>query len=166
MPRCVSNPFTFTAPARTLTVTYDDSATGTSVDKIFAGQDFHPQNPTNVGNVVKSTFGLTSSLSLSSNGNISGKEATITSSSAYDYLAIHFGQYEVFFHFAGLVTAGSEFKITGVSKTKGSKGGGLSNYRAYDSGVSEVPVPAAVFLFAPALLGFIGLRRKNKTTVA
>ena len=30
------------------------------------------------------------------------------------------------------------------------------------SKVSEVPVPAAFFLFAPALLGFLGLRRKNK----
>lgn len=28
---------------------------------------------------------------------------------------------------------------------------------------SEVPVPAAAFLFAPALLGFMGLRRKAKT---
>lgn len=32
--------------------------------------------------------------------------------------------------------------------------------------VSAVPVPAAVFLFAPALLGFMGLRRKAKNTVA
>ena len=29
-------------------------------------------------------------------------------------------------------------------------------------GVSAVPVPAAAFLFAPALLGFMGLRRKAK----
>lgn len=28
--------------------------------------------------------------------------------------------------------------------------------------LSEVPVPAAAFLFAPALLGFMGLRRKTK----
>jgi hypothetical protein len=28
--------------------------------------------------------------------------------------------------------------------------------------VSEVPVPAALFLFAPALMGFLGLRRKSK----
>ncbi|BDZ74625.1 hypothetical protein GCM10025856_23440 [Methylophaga marina] len=28
-------------------------------------------------------------------------------------------------------------------------------------GVSAVPVPAALFLFAPALLGFLGMRRKN-----
>ena len=32
--------------------------------------------------------------------------------------------------------------------------------------ISEVPLPAAAFLFAPALLGFIGLRRKTKVTVA
>jgi hypothetical protein len=32
--------------------------------------------------------------------------------------------------------------------------------------VSEVPVPAALFLFAPALLGFLGLRRKVSSTVA
>jgi hypothetical protein len=32
--------------------------------------------------------------------------------------------------------------------------------------VSAVPVPAAAFLFAPALLGFLGLRRKAKNSVA
>jgi len=32
--------------------------------------------------------------------------------------------------------------------------------------VSAVPIPAAVFLFAPALLGFMSLRRKAKNTVA
>lgn len=31
--------------------------------------------------------------------------------------------------------------------------------------ISEVPIPAAAFLFAPALLGFMGLRRKVKNTV-
>lgn len=33
-------------------------------------------------------------------------------------------------------------------------------------GVGAVPIPAAAFLFAPALLGFLGLRRKAKNTVA
>jgi hypothetical protein len=32
------------------------------------------------------------------------------------------------------------------------------------SNVSEVPVPAAAFLFAPALFGFLGLRRSIKTS--
>ena len=35
-----------------------------------------------------------------------------------------------------------------------------------DTDVSAVPIPAAAFLFAPALLGFMGLRRKAKNTVA
>ena len=34
------------------------------------------------------------------------------------------------------------------------------------SDVSQVPVPAALFMFAPALLGFMGLRRKAKNSVA
>ncbi|HDY85329.1 MAG TPA: hypothetical protein ENH74_06580, partial [Methylophaga sp.] len=32
--------------------------------------------------------------------------------------------------------------------------------------VSAVPVPAAALLFAPALLGFMGLRRKAKNILA
>ena len=36
----------------------------------------------------------------------------------------------------------------------------MSSALSYDLSVSAVPVPAALFLFAPALLGFFGLRRK------
>jgi hypothetical protein len=43
------------------------------------------------------------------------------------------------------------------------------NFTGYESigsftltNVSEVPVPAAAFLFSPALMGFLGLRRKAK----
>lgn len=32
--------------------------------------------------------------------------------------------------------------------------------------VSEVPIPAAAFMFAPALLGFLGLRRRAKNNAA
>lgn len=35
-----------------------------------------------------------------------------------------------------------------------------------DNNVSAVPIPAAAFMFAPALLGFLGLRRKAKNTLA
>ena len=35
---------------------------------------------------------------------------------------------------------------------------------SYNS-VSEVPIPAAAFMFAPALLGFMGLRRRAKPVV-
>ena len=39
---------------------------------------------------------------------------------------------------------------------------GLTYLDFTPSKVSQVPVPAAFFLFAPALLGFLGLRRKSK----
>jgi len=36
-----------------------------------------------------------------------------------------------------------------------------SSILKYDVSVSAVPVPAALFLFAPALLGLLGMRRKT-----
>jgi hypothetical protein len=39
------------------------------------------------------------------------------------------------------------------------------NSEGYISYIPEVPIPAAAFLFAPALLGFMGLRRKAKNSV-
>jgi hypothetical protein len=49
------------------------------------------------------------------------------------------------------------FTAQGISD---SLGGGIDNIS-----VSAVPLPAAAFLFAPALLGFMGLRRKAKNAV-
>jgi hypothetical protein len=44
------------------------------------------------------------------------------------------------------------FSIAGLTQA-----GGMT----YNLSVAAVPVPAAAFLFAPALLGFLGLRRKS-----
>jgi len=41
----------------------------------------------------------------------------------------------------------------------------LSIEGEYCPPVSDVPIPAAAFLFAPALLAFMGLRRKAKNSV-
>ncbi|MDB2705391.1 hypothetical protein N9Y67_02495 [Pseudomonadota bacterium] len=43
---------------------------------------------------------------------------------------------------------------------------GSTNFATLSDGVSSVPVPAALFMFVPALLGFMGLRRKAKSFVA
>lgn len=45
---------------------------------------------------------------------------------------------------------------------------GLSNhtFTGYDLAINAVPVPAALWLFAPALLGFFGLRRKARSLAA
>ena len=39
-------------------------------------------------------------------------------------------------------------------------------YARYATSPSAVPVPAAAFMLAPALLGFLGLRRKAKSSAA
>ena len=45
----------------------------------------------------------------------------------------------------------------------GDGNGKLSHYVLIDAeSISQVPVPAALWLFAPALLGFLGLRKKQK----
>ncbi|MFT7234600.1 MAG: hypothetical protein ACI9QV_000162 [Methylophagaceae bacterium] len=51
-----------------------------------------------------------------------------------------------------------KFAATGIEDTLG---GSLDAIE-----VNAVPIPAAAFLFAPALLGFLGLRRKTKSTIA
>ena len=38
----------------------------------------------------------------------------------------------------------------------------ISHYIVIDGTISEVPIPAALWLFGPALLGFLGLRRKQR----
>ena len=43
---------------------------------------------------------------------------------------------------------------------------GIKNVAGYKLNVSAVPIPAALWLFAPALLGFFGLRRKAQNAAA
>ena len=52
---------------------------------------------------------------------------------------------------------GTEFSFVNTSADENN-----TAQQFYLSGVTAVPVPAALFLFAPALLGFMGLRRKAK----
>jgi hypothetical protein len=155
-----SSPFTFTANKGTMTFSYSSGAT---VSQIAAGDDYYlaNQNYGTVGDGIETIFGLTTNpftaATVGESADISGSSATIISNMPYDYLAVHFGGYEVFFHFAELVATGTAFQVFDVTATRG---GGLSNYRVYDSGLSAVPLPAALLMFAPALLGFMGLRRK------
>lgn len=65
------------------------------------------------------------------------------------------------FSFSAMLLAGKTYGVDIFNAT--------SHALKYDvsvSSISEVPVPAALFLFAPALLGLIGLRRKAKLSVA
>lgn len=60
------------------------------------------------------------------------------------------------FSFTALLTAGTDYILKIVDATSG--------IVKYDVSVSAVPLPAALFLFAPALLGFLSLRKKSLAT--
>ena len=54
------------------------------------------------------------------------------------------------------------FDTIGLPFNKNGKQPDISHYSIYTTdAISEVPIPAALWLFAPALLGFLGLRRKR-----
>lgn len=132
-----------------------------------------PQNDANIRAEVENVFGLTagslfsvskcdsttsactgaSATESSSNGSTTN---TYSSVNAFNYLAIHFGQDELVFHWINPI---NEFTFTDLNGPNGFVRG-LSNYRAYGENVSEVPVPAAAWLFASGL-GFFGVARKR-----
>jgi hypothetical protein len=58
--------------------------------------------------------------------------------------------------FSALLASGVSYTLSIIASGAGS----LSATTA----ISAVPVPAALFLFAPALLGFLGMRRKTAVT--
>lgn len=130
-----------------------------------------PQNDANIRAEVENVFGLTAgslfsvSKCDSATSGCTGASATETSAggsttntyssiNAFNYLAIHFGQAELVFHWINPINA---FTFTDLNGPNGFVRG-LSNYRAY--GVSEIPVPAAAWLFASGL-GFFGVARRR-----
>lgn len=126
-----------------------------------------PQSPANIQSVTETQFGLASgaltfvsgcdsptSGCTNATGGASGSTNTFSSTTIFDYLAIHFGQQELLFHWNNGIT---DFSFTDNNNSFK----GLSNYRAYSDGLSEVPLPAAGWLFGSALMGFMGLRRKT-----
>ena len=72
--------------------------------------------------------------------------------SSIDYLADVFGFSPVTAQFIRLEVSNSSFAVA------------LGEVAFSTSEISEVPIPAAAFMFAPALLGFMGLRRRAKVS--
>ena len=136
---------------------------------LFLNDNVNPQDPDSIKLLIESEFGLlgspltyVSACDSASCDNATGLNSdSFTSDDPFNYLAIHFGGSELFFYWATAITQFSISNYQGVtSGGLGGQGGGLSNYRAYSDGLSEVPVPAAGWLFGTALLGLMGLRRK------
>jgi hypothetical protein len=69
-------------------------------------------------------------------------------------------------------TLGAIINVSSVGSYEGSYDGapiewiGTGTFTFLKGALFAVPIPAAAFLFAPALLGFMGLHRKAKNAVA
>lgn len=138
------------------------------------------QSPASIRKVMAERFGITPADSLAyvggcdrgkicpagSGGALLGSRAGLDGSfsvalaqaahptvTGFDFLAIHLGGGELFFHWDNPI---SEFRLTGPS---GWNYSAISNYRSYLGPVSAVPLPAPVALFASGLLGLGLLRR-------
>jgi hypothetical protein len=123
----------------------------TTYDWRYLVDEPSPQTPANIETVVEGLFGVnvTEVGNLTLGGQQNGS-FTVSGLGSFDYLAVHFGGSELFYHFDAAVTSA-------LIAVAASDIGGLSNWRAYSSGV--VPLPGAIWLFLSAL-GVFGLRRK------
>ncbi len=87
-----------------------------------------------------------------SGGNGTSTAATWSTGKNFDYLAVHYGQGELFFHFAKPVDT---FSIQGLHN-------GLSNLYAYSSTTSAVAEPAPLAMLMVGLIGLVWRQRRNK----
>lgn len=125
---------------------------------IFYDMNVPDQSVGNIRTNIAAAYSVSaSSLNVASTcDSISGGCAGLTTSpttfslagvAPFDYLAIHFGGGELFFHWASPITAMTLTALDGFP-------GGLSNYRSY----STVPLPGAFALFLGAL-AFLARRK-------
>ena len=121
-----------------------------------ASEDFNPQDSAHIQSVIQDWTGASLTFV--------GQEEIVDGGSSYsteidaNVYAIHYDNRELVFGYAALQ---SGFSIDGLSH-------GFSNMRAYtcdNCGTfrnTEVPVPAAAFLFGTGLIGLSGVARKRR----
>jgi hypothetical protein len=128
------------------------------IPAIYYDTNVPDQSPANIATNVAAAYGVSAStlalVGQCDNLPCVGTTATsnqfsVTGVAPFDYLAIHFGGGELFFHWAAPITSAVVMAI------ETNFPGGLSNYRSY----LTTPLPGALALFLGAL-GFLGLRRK------
>ncbi|MDC8758924.1 PEP-CTERM sorting domain-containing protein [Janthinobacterium fluminis] len=135
----------------------------------YYNDNLTPQSDTEIMNYLNAQFGLSGSSAVgaavsgcdnptsncsNATGGVSGGANTFNSSVPYDYLAIHFGQGELFFHWTTPLGPNDTFMISGLPH-------GLSNYRAFMTAVPE-PGTYAMLLAGLGILGFAARRRDKQ----
>lgn len=159
----IVNPATsgFSFAGNTVSYSLSSGAVASDVWATAAGNT-GPQSAASIEALIDTQYKLPSSgagsLSLTGqNDNLdSVKSGSFTVDSSFNYLAVHFGNGELLFQFAAPVAAGTVFNFAGLPN-------GVSNYRAFTTGVSAVPEPAtyAMLLGGLGLVGAIARRRKQ-----
>ncbi|HSV77832.1 MAG TPA: hypothetical protein VLK85_01330 [Ramlibacter sp.] len=127
---------------------------------MFFTPNLTPQNADNIATQIEDQFNLAAGTlnfvascdvggSCTGGGSSSGSTGTFTANTTtpFDYLAIHLGQGELFFHWSSGIT---QAILSGIDVH------GVSNFRAY----SAIPLPGAFVLFLSAI-GFFGMLRRR-----
>ncbi len=166
----IAAPLLFTAlSASALTFqTLDPANPGFTYDPLadqikFYDGNITPQNPVNLQAATEEAFGLVSgSLTFVGEADVPDTSPSeFNSNTAFNYLTIHFGGSELFFYWDNAINSFSIADYKDITGGADGTGGGISNYRAYSDGLTEVPIPAAGWLFGTALLAFMGLSRRK-----
>lgn len=132
------------------TFTFADPASPV-LDVAFYNDNPGANSQAAIATFIKSSglFGLTGSTSLTNGGsNDHFTGGAVTSSTPFNYLAVHIGGGEMLFHWSAKITS---FNLSGES---------LSNYRAYAAPIPE-PETYAMLIAGLGLVGFMARRRKQ-----
>jgi hypothetical protein len=149
--------YTGTLPSTTISwATNNGSATVTFNQTVAdAWLDVTPpteQNPVSIAAGTSTATGQSFAPSDLTSFQPGGNSITYDPAGVFNYLALHLG--------AGTLLVQFQNAIGNVSFTTIGQGSGISNVYGI-AGPNEVPVPGAIWLLGTALLGFIGLSRRE-----
>lgn len=153
---------------QTFFVSYSDSY-ASSISQIYFTNPAN-QNAGTIATAMNDTFGLSGASALdalnakSSSANLSGSSVTIGAPTSFNYLSIHLGGGDLFFHF--------NTAVNNLAFTSSGPASGFSNYRAFNNiavtpnniAVTPVPEPEewALMVIGLGLIGFKLRNRKNE----